>query len=522
MKLVSRLVIALAICLIAIPALAISAQADEPTIWLSDSSGYVGDEIRLYGEDLGDYYGTIWVYYELNNDWKMVDKDYISSGGSLETDYFEIPESASGSHEIRVCDTNDEDDYFIYTGFEVKPKLEITQPDDAEGPVGTEVTMKGTGFGEDEDDIELRYYFDGSDYETVKEDIDADEYGSWEVTFTVPASSKGDHKIDAKGDDSSLSEVEDVTFEVKPGISVSKSSGYVSDTITVTGSGFEEDEEDIKVTYDGEVVKETEADRNGIWEVSFEVPPSIKGKHKIDAYGEDTKAKDIEDQYFVVSPEVTLTPTSGNVGTSLSVSGTGFAASKSVTITYDGVQQTTATTDSKGSFSTISFKATHTQSVHTANHPVVITDASGNSVSVNFVMESNPPAKPTLSSPFNGTRIGFIGSQTPTFQWTAVTDPSGVSYKLQIASDPGFVSLVVPQISGLTEASYTLPQGQALPYSTYYWRVKAIDGAQNDSGWTGAYSFQSGLLPLWAFVIIIVIAVVLIAALLYLVTLRRR
>jgi hypothetical protein len=520
MKLVSRLVIALLICLVAIPALALPTQADEPTIWLSDSSGYVGDEIRVYGEDLNDYHGTVWVYYEINNDWKMVDKDYISSGGSLETDYFEIPESASGSHEIRVCNDDDEDDDFIHTEFTVKPKLEITKPDDAEGPVGTEVTIKGTGFEEDEEDIEIRYYLDGSDYETVKKHIKANEYGSWEITFTIPASSKGDHKIDAEGDDSSFSEVKNATFEVKPGISLSKSSGYVGDKVTVRGSGFKDRESSIKVTYDGiQVGSTTTADDDGSWGISLEVPPSTTGKHKIDAYGSSTSASTISDKYFTVKPEATLTPTEGHVGVSLSVSGDGFAGSKSLFITYDGTQVTTITTNAKGSFSGVSFTAP--KSIR-GKHPVVVTDASGNSVTINFVMESNPPAKPTLSSPANGTRIGFIGSQTTTFQWTAVTDPSGVSYKLQIASDPSFLSLVVPEISGLTETSYTLPEGQALPYGTYYWRVKAIDGAQNDSGWTTAYSFQSGLLPTWAFIVIIIVIVALIAALAYLLAPRRR
>ena len=519
MKLLSRLVIAFAICLIAIPALALPALADEPTVSLSKSSGYVGDKIRLYGEDLGAYSGTVWVFYELNDDWKMVDKDYISSGGNLETDYFFIPESASGSHEIRVCDDNDEDDDFIHTSFEVKPMVEVTSPTDAEGPVGTKITIKGTGFGEDEDDIEVRYYLEGSDYQTVKKDIEADEFGSWGVTFTAPDSSKGNHKIDAKGDDSGLSEVKDATFEVKPGISLSKSSGYVGDEVTVKGSGFEEEEEDVKITYDEEVVKETEADENGSWEVSFEIPPSTEGKHEIDAYGEDTKAKYISDKYFTVKPEATLTPTEGHVDTSLSVSGDGFAGSKSVTITYDGVQQATVTTDSKGSFSGVSFTAP--KSIH-GKHPVVIANASHNSVTTNFVMESTPPAKPALNSPADSTRVGFISSQAPTFQWAAVTDPSGVSYKLQIASDLGFVSLVVPEISGVTEASYTLPQEQALPHGTYFWKVKAIDGAQNDSGWTAAHSFQVGLMPLWAFIAIVVVIVVLIVALLFLFSSKRR
>ena len=604
MKLVSRLVIAFAICLMAIPILAVTTpvQADEPTIWLSDSSGNVGDEICVYGEGLSDYYGTIWVYYKIDGDWEMVDKDYISSGGSLETDYFEISESASGSHTIRVCDANDEDDWFIRTEFTVKPMLEITKPDDAEGPVGIEVTIKGTGFGEDEDDIEIRYYLDGSDYETVKEDIDADEYGTWEVTFTIPASSRGNHKIDAKGDDSSLYEVKDAIFEVKPGISLSKSSGYVGDKVTVKGSGFRDEESGIKATYDGtQVGSSTTADEYGTWEISFEVPPSTKGKHKIDAHGRYTSAATISDKYFMVKPKVTLTPTEGHVGTSLSVSGSGFPANRVVSIKYEATQVTTATSDSKGSFSTtflapkgpygehtvtatdawgskasanfttvrpkvtlapfeghigisvtlsgdgfapnqaVTIKYDDTQvttatsdskgsltatfsapeSMH-GNHTVTAADALGNIGSADFVMESDPPAKPMLSLPANGSRVGFIGSQTPIFQWMAVMDPSGVSYKLQVASDPGFVSLMVPEISGLTEASYTLPQGQALPYGTYYWRVKAVDGAQNDSGWTTAYSFQSGLLPTWAFIVIIVVIVMLIAALVYLLGIKRR
>ena len=518
MKSLSRLIIAFAICLIAIPALAIPAQADGSTIWLSDSSAHVGDEIRVYGANLSDYYGTVWVYYEIDDDWEMVDKDYISSGGSLETDYFVIPESAKGEHEIRVCDNDDEDDWFIRTEFTVKPMLEITKPDDAEGPVGTEVTMEGTGFGEDEEDIEIRYYLDGSDYERVKRDITADEHGTWEVKFTVPASSKGEHEIDAKGDDSSLSEVKGTSFTVKPGINLSESSGYVGDSITVTGVGFRASETSIKVTYDGaQVGSSTTASEDGTWTITFEVPESAKGTHKIDAHGSSTSAASISDEGFTVLPKIMLVPTSGHVGTSLSVSGTGFAGSKSVTIKYDATQVATTTSDSKGSFSA-SFSAP--KSRH-GEHTVIITDLSGTTVSMKFVMESNPPAKSTLSSPANGTRIGFIGRVTPAFQWSAVTDESGVSYMLQIAGDEGFTNLVVPEISGLSETNYTLSKEQALPPGTYYWRVKAIDGAQNDSSWTAPYSFQVGLMPLWAFIVIVVVIGLLVAALVYRFALKR-
>lgn len=134
---------------------------------------------------------------------------------------------------------------------------------------------------------------------------------------------------------------------------------------------------------------------------------------------------------------------------------------------------------------------------------------------------SDAPAKPILSSPANGSRVGFIGKQALTFQWTVVTEFSGVSYKLQITSDPSFVNLTIPEVSGLTETSYTLPQGQALPYGTYYWRVKAIDSAQNDSGWTAPHSFQVGLMPLWTFIVIVVVIGMLVAALVYRFALKR-
>jgi len=134
---------------------------------------------------------------------------------------------------------------------------------------------------------------------------------------------------------------------------------------------------------------------------------------------------------------------------------------------------------------------------------------------------SDAPAKPILSSPANDSRVGFIGKQALTFQWTVVPEFSGVSYKLQITSDPSFVNLTIPEVSGLTETSYTLPQGQALPYGTYYWRMKAIDSAQNDSGWTAPHSFQVGLMPLWTFIVIVVVIGMLVAALVYRFALKR-
>lgn len=515
MKLLSRLVIALVICLIAIPGVTFTTTVqaqEEPEIWLYPSSGHPGDEIRLYGVNFEPDDKVRIYYYVTSTDYEVVKTDTVDDDGEFSVRFI-VPESSTGDHRVKAKDESYDEDSDYFT---VEPGLEISPE---EGAVGTKVSVTGLGFEEDEEDIQVRYYLDGSDYEKVADDITADEYGSWAASFTVPVSSKGEHRIDAKGDDSTLSEVEEATFTVKPGISLSKSSGFVGDTVTVNGSGFGDKESGIKVTYDGKQVgSTTTADNYGVWEMSFEVPPSTRGKHEIDAYGSSTSAATISDKDFSVSPEMTLTPTQGYVGLSLSVSGTGFAETKLLSVKYDATEVASGSTDNKGNFS-VSF--TTPKSIHGA-HTVTVSDALGNTGSSNFVMESKAPPKPTLSLPENGLRIGFISKVAPTFEWAAVNDPSGVSYTFQIASDASFATLVIPELAGSSQTSYALPQGQALPYGTYYWRVKAIDGAQNDSGWTTAYSFKSGFLPLWAFIAIAALIAVLIGVLVYFFVIRRR
>jgi hypothetical protein len=151
-----------------------------------------------------------------------------------------------------------------------------------------------------------------------------------------------------------------------------------------------------------------------------------------------------------------------------------------------------------------------------------------------FVMESTAPGKPVPRTPVSGTRIGFLGKQTPTLTWSVVDDPSGVSYALQISTTSDFSQILISKSnlvaqgsaiivsSAGTEMTYTLSDAEALPFGTYYWRVKAVDGAMNDSGWSASNTFKAGLLPTWALIVIIVLAAVLIGALIYVLVIRDR
>ena len=95
---------------------------------------------------------------------------------------------------------------------------------------------------------------------------------------------------------------------------------------------------------------------------------------------------------------------------------------------------------------------------------------------------------PTLASPSNGATNVSI---TPTFGWSGPNcDPrySVTSYRLQVATDASFLSIVVDQ-SGIGGTLYTL--GVPLSANTiYYWRVKAMN-SQASSDWSAYRNFTT-------------------------------
>ena len=515
MRLLSRLLVILVVCFtaIALPAAPTQADSEGPSIRLSPSHGVPGTEVTVYGDNFTAE-ERVYIYYDEN------EIDYIETDD--EGDFqvtFEVPESCAGYHTVLA---EDQEDKYDYTEFEVEPGLTVSLD---EGPVGTTVTVEGHGFAEDEENIKLMYYRDG-DPEIIDDDITADEDGYWERSFKIPSSAQGDHKIDAEGDESRIYEVEETTFEVKPGISLDEPSGSVGESIAMTGSGFEDEDRYIKILFAGEEA-ETEpeiirADENGYWEASFKVPEMPIGTYSVTAEGQWTKKEDIESWPFEIEPGIVLSPDQGYAGMNLTVTGGGFAANKNVVIKYDGSEVETARTNTEGSFD-VSFLVPESKY---GDRVVTAEDDAENNATAIFTMESNAPNTPDLISPPDGDRVGFVGKVRPTFEWSEVSDVSGVYYNLQIArsanvTDTGFVDPIVSK-EGLVGTNYTLDDTEALPYGTYYWIVQAVDGAENAGNWTAARSFRAGLLPLWAFIVIIVAVAGGIGAAVYFFVIKKR
>ena len=478
-----------------------------PSIGISSDSGASGDSVTVEGKGFANAEGSIKVIYD---DTDMQTGITASAKGSWSAT-FAVPSSAKGSHTVDASGSTTGAGDVPDATFTVSPKISISP---TSGGVGTSVTVDGAGFGKDEGSI--RVIYDGTD---VKTGVTADSKGAWNVTFLVPNSIKGVHTIGASGASTSADGVPDVNFFVSSAVGIKPESGYVGDTITINGCGFGGSESGITVTLDGKVVKsDIAANSGGCWTTSLAIPDSIGGDHFIDAYSASTAAGDVADAKLAILSKIVIEPAEGYVGCDIVAGGTAFGAEKEVTIKYDEIEVVTGSvTDATGNFQA-SFKAPKSIG---GKHNVIATDAGGTSTSAVFTMETVPPSLPQIVSPKDGGRVGFFDRATPTFEWADVSDPSGVNYSLQISSQSDFATTVLSK-EGLVESRYALTDDEALLRGKYYWRIKVADGAGNDSGWTTSILVNIGLMPLWAFIIIVVVAVAFIIRLFFFVKNARR
>ena len=478
-----------------------------PSISVNPSSGAVGVSVTVDGKGFANAESSIVVTYG-GTDIKT--GITANSKGSWSTT-FDAPSSTKGNHIIDAAGATTKKGDVPDVTFTVNPKVSLSP---TSGGVGTSVAVNGSGFDKDEGSIRVTY--DGVD---VKTGISADVKGTWSATLVVPRSTKGSHVVDASGASTKADEVPDGTFTVSSVVRVSPDSGYVGDNIAITGSGFVGNESGIRVTFDGTVIKsDIAADKEGYWTTSLAIPVSVGGSHAIDAYGTSTPAADVADAIVKVLSKIVIDPADGHVGCDIVVRGTGFGGEKELTISYDGAPVVTKlTTDAKGNFQA-NLKAPKSAG---GKHNVAAVDTGGASASGVFTMETTPPSLPQIVSPEDGDRVGLFDRVTATFDWTDVSDPSGVYYSLEISSQPDFAVVLISK-ENLTESRYILTDAEALKRGNYYWQIKAVDGAGNDSGWTKPIFVKAGLMPFWAFILVVVASIAFITRLYFVLRSERR
>lgn len=306
------------------------------------------------------------------------------------------------------------------------------------GEIGDYVEIECTGFDSAEDRV---YFYFSSESRSVGSDIDyldayervALEYTEGETAFSsdfdVPDELTEGDEEDVQGGKyyvyaSYTSEGEIVAkaeFSVI-GIAIDPVTGVVGTEVKIEGSGFD-DREDIDIKFGTATVEisrgDDETDSRGEFTSYILVPESTEGDHTItvEVHYDEGEAE------FTVEPEIAISPTSGAVADSVTVSGTGFGYRKDITITFGGTEVGGDETNTVGSFEA-SFNVPE---VGPGTYDVEAEDTSNNSASATFSITTDISISPTTSvnSPgYVGMEVtisgtGFIASHEITITYTS-------------------------------------------------------------------------------------------------------
>ena len=447
------------------------------SISLGIKKGMVGSSVSVEGNGFDARETGIKILYDGNPAATGIEAN--ANGSWLYT--LKIPSSSRGNHAISASGATTPSSEISNQLFTVTPLIGINP---TAGWVGRTINVSGYGFGAAETNISVIY-----DSTLVKSAITADLNGAWQTNFGVPASSRGAHKVDARGATTAIEEVPDVEFRVAPGIKVEQATGrlgdviHIGDTLFVSGVGFQENEANIKITLDSlQVTGGIAADAQGSWSSQFTVPSASKGEHTVNAYGDATVENDVTGYTVVITPEFIINPTEGAVGENTLLTGSGFGPSKPLSIFYDSKKMdTSTTTDPKGSFST-AFKPPVSNA---GTHIISVSDATQAAASASFTIESTPPSVPATISPEAGSKFSLFDNQPVDFRWSVVEDPSGVVYALELSQKADFSGSMIRK-DNIDKPIYTMSSTERPGAGEYYWRVKAIDLAGNASGWSQA------------------------------------
>lgn len=469
-------------------------------ITISPSSGYVGSTVTVSGSGFNPS-RNVTIYF----DTRTVRNITANSAGAFSGATFTVPDSYRGTHSVKGRDTSGNS-----PGVNFRTIQKITVIPDS-GSVGDTITVEGTGFASS---LSISFYFNDQSISAGTTSTTTNGIFT-NNNFTIPPSSRGSYTIKAQDASANYSTA---MFNVAEKVIITPESGSSGTTVTVSGSGFSVNKT-ITIKYNDAVVATSPAtittDTKGSFTGSFDVPVGLAGTYPVEATdGIYTAIVDFTAMVEATISQMTSTASPGYVGMELTITGNGFKPNALITITYttDPVTLTTVNTDDNGAFSVT---VTIPPSIG-GNHIITVTD-NNTTKQFTFVMESEAPPMSILLIPKSGVKV----KSEINFDWVDAVDPSGVTYTLWITSDPDLTTTVLKK-AGITNSEYTLTEGDELELVSrdepYYWSVKVVDGASNESQWAPQRSFYAGSLfamSTWAIYFLVGLGVILLCVLIY-------
>jgi len=534
MKIAKLLGIAIIISLlmVAIP----TSPALGSSLFLNQTSGQIGDTITVTGSAFSPTTNPpdgVFLYFSsqpatltqiIGSD--ITKYSTVASGittgltGTFTTT-FTVPERltsdnsavAPGTHYLYACQPATSQVIYAIVSFTVVGGDISVSP--LTGIVDSPLVITGTSFAASQ---LITIQFDGTTVIIEEGNTSTNTSGNFASTILIPESKAGLHDITATVGGYSAS----AQCTVEPDIIIFPQSGEVGDSVSISGTGFARRPKLVDIYFNNNFIQSAQTDTLGSFYIpAFEIPDLglTQGSYYIEAEDEDANLAAASFTLNAISPTTTpptTTPpttspdetdlsinTSGDtIGSLIGIGGAGFTPNGTAVLKYDGVEVATTTIESNGSF-LVTFQAPPS-----AGGPHIITVTDGiHTAETTYTVETTPPSTPPPLLP----RLGAKVNSPIRFDWEDVTDDSSpVKYALQISTDSSFsATSIVLEKTGLEVSEYTLTQQEELALAgketPYYWRIKAIDAASNESAWSGPSEFYVSppfSFPTWAIIVL--------------------
>jgi hypothetical protein len=347
---------------------------------LSPTSGPAGQNVTVSGQGFSPNsyliatFGGAQIPFSYTTD----SSGNIPAGATLT-----VPISASaGTQTVTIIDSK-----FNYASANFNVTTSNVTINPTTGPIGTSVTVTGSNFIYNST---ITINFDGNPMNTNPVTISAGPTGNFSATFNTPLDSAGIKQVSVTDGVNSPY----ANFTVTPSISLNPLTGPSGSTVNLVGSGFAASQP-VAFTFAGSTLTtipaSVTANNTGSLNVSFIVPSgqTVGGKAvtATDALSNAATAT------FTITSSISLSPTIGNVGSTVTVSGSGFAANSAITAKFAGTTVTlsgTTGTSPSGSFTGANFTVPNWASNWVTGNvqAVSITDAVSNSASATYMLNT--------------------------------------------------------------------------------------------------------------------------------------
>lgn len=395
---------------------------------VSPDSGKSGDTVTLNGTGFA---GPVSIYF---NGQLIKSAITVSTSGTNAGSFSttaEIPTISPGEYTFRAEDSSGN----ASAKFTISQRITINP---VTAVVGANITVNGTGFGVNQP---VSITIDGIPIGTNPASPYTSATGAFEASFVLPPLTKGEHTISAQAGSGTPSTA---TITVQGKATIESTIHAPGGEIKMKGDGFTPGT--ASVTLGGTAIGNVTVDANGSFNATVAIPDNTPFSTL------PLVVQGVSAGNLTINPKLTMTPSSGAVGDTVTISGSGFGSQKALSFIVDdlyglAINQGSVTTDASGNFSA-TFQIL---SLPKGQHLIKATDSDGKTGAAYLTINQ----KISQLSPLTGKAGDQVGIMGTGF---AANRQVTVSFNTQMVStDPAVVTtneygvftayLTVPNIS---------------------------------------------------------------------------